>query len=351
VERWDNSNMNIEPPLGECFFLDVGQGMANVIALPGGRVLIIDVGPRNAWPIIHRLLLDRGVTLIERLLISHNDDDHIGGLDLCAMSFADRIAKNGFFLLQDRPLKPGDALDITLKMVEEKVMPEPRRAEAASIEQPSVIWQEKGLSLELWYPTMTKAVRAMSRGRPNDCCAVALLRVGPGRILFTGDAGAKSWSALAEAHRDSKLEIDVMTVPHHGGSLGCPWPGALETVVKAKIAIISVGTHNSYGHPRPSVVAGCKNAGAQVLCTQITDRCHPVAKLTGSHVTDISEYSVSYVRKTANTPSGKIPVACAGTVVSILRETGVEIPNLENHATRMKELKSPLCTSSAAKSS
>jgi competence protein ComEC len=337
--------MTVEPPLGECFFLDVGQGTANAVLLPGGRALIIDVGPRKAWPVLERLLWDRGITSIECLLISHNDDDHIGGLDQCAMAFGDRISNDGFYLLQDRPLKPGDALDLTLKMVDEKLMPEPRRAEAASIEEPTVIWQEDGLSLELWYPSMTRAIRALSSGRPNNCCAVALLRVGTRKILFTGDTGAKSWRALSEARPGFTLEVDIMTVPHHGGSLGDPGLGPLKALVKAKAAIISVGSHNAFGHPRSEVVAVCISGGAHVLCTQITERCHPLAALDGRHVVDISEYSLCHSAMAATGASDKPPIGCAGTVIAMLRSSGIEVPELSAHAVAVKSLDSPLCLS------
>jgi competence protein ComEC len=330
-------------PLGECFFLDVGQGTANAVLLPGGRALIIDVGPSNAWPVMERLLRDRGLTSIDCLLISHNDEDHIGGLDQCAMTFGDLIVKGGFFILQDRPIQPGDALDLTLKMVDEKLIPEPQRAEAASIEEPTVIWQSNDLSLELWYPSMTGAVRAASRRRPNDCCAVALLRTGAGKILFTGDAGTRSWQALSEARPGFVLEVDIITVPHHGGGLGGHGPGPLENLVKAKMAIISVGSNNAFDHPKPDVIAACSRSGVHVFCTQITNQCHSLAALDGGHVIDVSEHSLSHSSMGAMRASRGVATGCAGTVVATLHSTGIEVPRQSEHSTAVHNLSSPLC--------
>jgi competence protein ComEC len=333
--------MNPELPLGECFFVDVGQGMANIVALPRGRVLMIDVGPRDAWPVLERLLLDRGVTSIECLLISHNDEDHIGGLDRCAMVFGALIQHEKFYLLQDRPLKPGDALDLTLKMADDKLIPEPRRAEAASILEPTIIWQEGGLSLELWYPSMAGAVRGISSGRPNNCCAVALLRVGLGSILFTGDASARSWRALDEAHPGYQLKVDIMTVPHHGGCLG--GPESLNTLVKAKLAIISVGTHNAFGHPRDDVLSALKRMQTDVLCTEITEKCHQLEKLGDRHVVPISEYSLSHYISGMSRAAAKRPKACAGTVVAHLGREGIKVSAWTDHKEAAKRLDRPLC--------
>ncbi len=69
---------------GECFFLDVGQGTANVILLEGGRALVIDTGPARRG-IVKRLLVDYGVREIECVVLSHNDRDHIAGFDLAAL--------------------------------------------------------------------------------------------------------------------------------------------------------------------------------------------------------------------------------------------------------------------------
>ena len=99
---------------------------------------------------------------------------------------------------------------------------------------------------------------------PNDASTVAVVRVGAVRFLLTGDAerGEEEW--LLERARDD-LRADVLKVAHHGSSTSTT-PSFL-AAVQPRLAVISVGAANVYGHPNAATLASLAAVGAQVLRT------------------------------------------------------------------------------------
>ena len=61
------------------------------------------------------------------------------------------------------------------------------------------------------------------------------------------------------------LHADVLKVGHHGSSTSTS--SAFLQAVRPKVALISVGAGNTYGHPSKSVVHALVGSGAQVLRT------------------------------------------------------------------------------------
>lgn len=85
------------------------------------------------------------------------------------------------------------------------------------------------------------------------------------RVLLTGDVEPSAQAALA---RDvAGLEVDVLKVPHHGSRhQDLEWL----TSLRARVALVSVGEDNDYGHPAPDVLAALDAAGAEVWRTDLT---------------------------------------------------------------------------------
>jgi competence protein ComEC len=98
----------------------------------------------------------------------------------------------------------------------------------------------------------------------NEASAVALVEYGHVRFLMTGDAesGEEDWMLRRDA---AGLHADVLKVGHHGSSTSTSGP-FLEAV-RPRVALISVGAANTYGHPSKSVVHSLVASGAQVLRT------------------------------------------------------------------------------------
>ena len=102
------------------------------------------------------------------------------------------------------------------------------------------------------------ATRASS---PNDAALIVLARQGPCTFLLPADA--ESPVLL----REDLAPAGVLEVSHHGS--GDPLLGRLLARVRPRLAVISVGTGNTYGHPSPATLATLAAAGVPVRRTDL----------------------------------------------------------------------------------
>ena len=82
-------------------------------------------------------------------------------------------------------------------------------------------------------------------------------------MLFTGDAGAETEARLLRNGVD--LRADVLKVGHHGSAYGTT-PTFLDAV-SPRIAVISVGAHNLFGHPAPHTIEALEQRAVRVFRT------------------------------------------------------------------------------------
>jgi competence protein ComEC len=100
---------------------------------------------------------------------------------------------------------------------------------------------------------------------PNDASVIARVRYGDVRFLLTGDAEAPEEAWLVNQWGADALRADVLKVGHHGSSTSSS--AMLRDAVRPRIALVSVGSRNRYGHPNPGVMAAFAHDGVQVLRT------------------------------------------------------------------------------------
>jgi Predicted hydrolase (metallo-beta-lactamase superfamily) len=252
--------MTLEPLLPvrrgwtELHMIDVGQGDALALRSRRGRWVVVDAG--RSWiggdagrSTVVPYLAHRGGD-VALFVMSHPHADHVGG---AASLFA--------ALHPARFLDPGYAGGSP-----------PYRAALAEARNDGIPWQRvhPGDSLVVdeivvtalapdsaWTTTLTDA---------NLASAVLRVRVGDVRMLFTGDAEAPEEEWLL-AHSSGALSADVLKVGHHGSSTSTTQP-FLEAV-HPRVALVSVGAGNSYGHPDRDVIAALERAHAQVLRTDL----------------------------------------------------------------------------------
>jgi competence protein ComEC len=94
---------------------------------------------------------------------------------------------------------------------------------------------------------------------PNNASLVLLARHGAIRMLLTGDIEPAAQRALLA--RRSATDVDVLKVAHHGSAYQ---EGRLLAAARPRLALISVGRDNDYGHPAGATLAGLTRAGAVV---------------------------------------------------------------------------------------
>jgi len=333
-----------------CYLLDVGQGTSQIIYLGSGRAIVIDAGPSSAVPLE---FLNRYVTTIVAMIISHNDHDHLGGARLIMEQYGSSMGS--LFILEDRPIEKtaSKSWEEVLKLAEKL-----RRERNLHVERleshadPKPIYEDaaSGLTLDLLYPEFMENIMARRTGDANATCGVLVLNCGHRRVLFSGDATITAWEKIRE-RLGVAINCDVMTVPHHGGII---WDSddargrkelewLYSEAIRADYAVISVGTHNTYDHPKKSVVEVLRSDPAhasRVLCTQITGRC--------CKADDTATLSALEVLRSLPKAGGSRGIPCAGTVVVYINRSEVLVDGLQGHDAWVEKLKgnsigSPLC--------
>ncbi len=210
---------------------DVGQGDALVLQSQG-KVAVIDVGREN--PAIDNCLTGLGISKIDLLVLTHFDMDHVGGI-LGAIT--------------------GRSVGIAMVSPFPDERPGADFAERAVADQGiELIQAEVGMNGRLG--DFAWQVLAPHRGAPeakdsNDG-SIAMLWESEATALFTladlGEEGqlriGQESSAILNAGFDAKTV--VVKVAHHGSA---DQAAEFYEAIQADVAIISVGQHNSYGHP------------------------------------------------------------------------------------------------------
>lgn len=248
----------------EVTFWDVGQGDCSTITLPDGSLIIIDVGPRGS-PLID-WLYDKP-RRIHAVVLTHNDSDHVGALPSLVGTLKDRI-KN-FYMLVDRP---------TTNRVFDKTFRCAMEGERLGyynirrLETGTVIWQDSALNAKLIsvFPTMSGNILAST---PNQTSGIICLNLNAKtEIIWPGDSDLQR-----VANQCPGTYPYTMFGPHHGAPADYKKISAVAAIkaISPERAFISVGTKNTYSHPRPKYLQRLEREGCRLVCSQITNFCDP----------------------------------------------------------------------------
>lgn len=218
----------------ELAVLDVGHGLASVVRTRS-RTLVFDTGP--AWRgggdaarvTLVPFLRAYGVRRVDLLVVSHEDNDHAGGLS--SLRGAVEVSRT-------LGVAPGSAGG---------------RGERACVAGQG--WEWDGVGFEILHPPPEHALD------DNEGSCALRVRAPSGTALLLADQGRRAERMLLE----QDLRADVVLVPHHG-SAGSSTP-QLVAAVGAREALVSNGFGNRWGLPRNEVVARWQAGGARVLTT------------------------------------------------------------------------------------
>ena len=238
--------------LTELHMIDVGQGDAIGIRTPHGSWILVDAG--RAW---HGGDAGRSVVLpylgrrrgsLVAFILSHPHTDHVGGASsvIAAMHPA-RYFDAAF---------AGDADAYRASLLEAR-----KAGTAWARVHPGDSLTIDGVVLQFLAPDSSWTAGLSD---PNLASTIVLVRVGGVRMLLVGDAERPEEDWLVARYGDS-LRADVLKVGHHGSSTSSG--GAFLDAVRPRLALVSVGLGNSYGHPSADGMATLAARGAQVLRT------------------------------------------------------------------------------------
>ncbi|TQM80546.1 competence protein ComEC [Saccharothrix saharensis] len=236
---------------------DVGQGDAVVLATAErDRAVVVDTGPDPA-PVLS-CLRRLGVRRIPLVVLSHLHADHVGGL-------AAVMAERSVGAVAVGPSRQPE-------WAWEEVTEQARAAGVRVVELGAgqrLSWP--GLQLDVLGPRVDPV--GGTNTAVNDASLVLRASTAAGRVLLTGDIELAGQADLLGGHVD--LRADVLKVPHHGSRYSSP---AFLAAVRPRIALVSVGAGNRYGHPSGVLVDALTSRGALVLRT---DRDGDTAVLAG----------------------------------------------------------------------
>lgn len=237
--------------------LDVGQGDATVIELPGGETVLIDGGTRQETldmgrAVIAPYLWDRGIFRLDHVIATHPQLDHVGGLvSVLRLLPVAHYWDNGVVRQEAFYRHLRDAID--------DAAPKVTRAEEGQ-----VVVQSGSCRLVVLNPS-SSGVESLSTAASgtslNNRSIVTRLDCGIHSFLFPGDVEREALARLAG--RSSRTQ--VLKVPHHGAasSLYEPWLRK----VQPDLALMSVGRRNPYGHPAKAILQAYQDLGVPLYRT------------------------------------------------------------------------------------
>lgn len=244
-------------------FLDVGQGDA-ILVRSGNNDLLIDGGPSGTRTLEG---LGRAIPFwdrtIETVIVTHPDQDHIGGLPDVAAAYEIKTVISTNQESESQIYKAWmDALDAEGAV----------RVDAALA---TGIVLGKNVRAEVIYPDDQTF---SGSGSSNDSSVVLKIIYGRNQFLLTGDVSGSAEKKLIGRVADS--ENTILKVAHHG-SKSSTGEDFLKSV-PLRQAIISAGLKNRYGHPHPDVLERLRERGITVWRTDehgsVTYRCHDPQK-------------------------------------------------------------------------
>jgi len=214
------------PQIGdfELALLDVGQGLSAVVQT-ANHTLVFDAGPKflgnmdMGESVVMPYLRYRSVRQLDKLVISHGDNDHLGGANA---------------ILNSMPV-----ISVETSVPEKILLTHAQYCLAGSE------WWWDGVKFSYLYPTRENLHLT------NDSSCVLRIENGDRVILLTGDIEKYAEHDLL-SRVPSKLAAQILVAPHHGSKTsGIP---AFVAAVHPKIVLYATGYRNRYHFPHPSVV-------------------------------------------------------------------------------------------------
>jgi competence protein ComEC len=243
--------------------LDIGQGLA-VVLQTHAHTVVFDTGPafrgggNAAEAVILPYLASKGISHVDKLIVSHSDLDHSGGVE--AMLNRVNVAE----------LLVGELLIVESRGGQERVQAFCNAGDE---------WEYDDIGFSFIYPPKG----GLRDG--NDASCVLRVAAGDHQLLITGDIERPAEQQLV---RDGLLGgVDAVVIPHHGSRTSSTAP--FVSALTPDLAIVSAGFGNRWGFPKDDVVARWAGVGARVLETS-TSGAIGIRLCERSGMEEVTEY-------------------------------------------------------------
>ena len=223
---------------------DIGQGTA-VLVRTRDHALLFDSGPQYSREsdagqrVLVPLLRGRGEGHLDLLILSHRDNDHVGGAR--TLLGAIDVASLSSSLEDGHPLL--------------EAARDPHRCIAGQR------WRWDGVDFAVLAPGADDYERAL---RPNAMSCVLRVAGGGRSVLLTGDIEREQEAGLVAA-LGAGLRSDVLVVPHHGSKTSSS--ASFLDAVRPGIAVFQAGYRNRFGHPAEEVLDRYRERGIAIVAS------------------------------------------------------------------------------------
>ncbi len=240
-QRWGKEDMTVS-------IVDVGQGNAALVEMPGGQCVLIDgggyatnaifdIGEKVLAPVLWR----KKIKTIETVILTHYDADHLNGLIYILKNF--NVSQ--VFANHDPAtcLKNNAFMDVIYQ----------KHIKYPAYKNISKKIELNGVILKILYPLKNFADLASKEAwrDSNNNSIVVQVNFGKDSILFPGDIMKEAEKELVNLNCD--IQSTIMVAPHHGSNSSSTQKFLKR--VNPDYIIISCGTQNRFGFPAPEVMA------------------------------------------------------------------------------------------------
>ncbi|GAB6905875.1 DNA internalization-related competence protein ComEC/Rec2 [Desulfosarcina cetonica] len=242
--------------------IDVGQGSATLLEMPGGRVMLVDGGGfadhrlfDMGRRVIAPLLWRKKIARVDTLVLSHPNADHLNGLIYIARHFKVReLWTNG---------------DVNTTLGYETLMAACREHDirVRRMDASADAVMVGGVRLAILNPPagFFASPDDLDQADRNGASLVLKATFGAVGFLIPGDISGAAEQAMVRRTAPADLRSTVIFAPHHGSRTSSS--KALVDAVDPQLVVISAGAGNRYGFPHPEVMNRYGRAGCRPLCT------------------------------------------------------------------------------------
>lgn len=260
------SPLSWPPPGWVIVACDVGQGdglvINNGVQEGVGHGVVIDTGTDAS--VIDGCLDRLGVEVVDLVVLTHFHADHVAGL--AGVTDGRRVSEIRVSPVRDPPAEA----DRVAKVAAQAGIP------VRSLRAGDEVTAGQ-FHADVWWPGR----QILEGSVPNNGSVVMTVRVGGVSILMAGDIEREAAVQVLRASRAEAAlwgEVDVLKVAHHGSGNR---DDRLLDHVAGRLAIISVGRDNDYGHPAPSLLKALRSRGFEVHRTDLEGDLAVVHRPTG----------------------------------------------------------------------
>lgn len=236
--------------------MDVGQGLCVIVISPDGSTMVVDAGrsQQRVDDVVIPYLRERGINSIDYLVLTHPDQDHVGGMpeileQMQVGTWVDPVIET-----------TNQTYAQSLELVLEKGVT-PMRARRGDTLDMGV-----GVQVDVLWP-VDPLLMSGSQQDSNGNSIVLQVIHGSTRYLITGDLEEEGEERLIELETNEELRSDVLVVGHHGSRTSSSAP--FLDVVSPTVGIIPVGLGNQYGHPHDEVVQRLRFRSVRIYRTDL----------------------------------------------------------------------------------